>query len=239
MLSGTIVCEQVNQYKLCQVSTSNPIYYYTSSGAYLNGSGATVGSYYTAYIDAYTTTTCLQYLGVVPNVGSESSITLIDGPFVDCSICFPTPTPTPSPTITPTLTRTPTPTPSKTPAQEDIYVFKKCNQDVYVVESANLLNTPFPLGSQSLVNYPIFSVQHKSNLGGIVTDCWQFVGSYGGTITNPPISLVPTGSYSIIWGGPSDFFYVSNSYWLGYCNVTFPTSPYKDCNDCLTRTNTP
>jgi hypothetical protein len=242
MLSGTVVCDQVNQYQLCQVSTSNPIYYYTSSGAYLNGSGATVGSYYTAYIDAYTTTTCLQYLGVVPNVGNESSITLIDGPFVDCSICFPTPTPTPSPTITPTVTRTPTPTPSQTPAQEDIYVFKKCGQDVYVVESANLLNTPFPLGAQSLVNNPIFSVQHKSNLGVIVTDCWQFVGSYGGTITNPPLSLVPTGAYSIIWGGPYDFFYNnlgSPSVWYGLCIVNLPTSPYKDCNDCLARTNTP
>jgi hypothetical protein len=242
MLSGTVVCDQVNQYELCQTSTSNPKYYYTSSGAYLNGSGATVGLYYTAYIDSYSTTTCLKYLGVVPNVGSESSITLIDGPFNDCSICFPTPTPTPSPTITPTITRTPTPTPSMTPAQEDIYVFKKCDQDIYVVESANLLNTPFPLGSQSLVNYPIFSVQHKTNSGGIVTDCWEFVGSYGGTITNPPLSLVPSGSYSTIWGGPYDFFYNnlgSPSVWYGSCIVNFPSTPYSDCNDCLTRTNTP
>jgi hypothetical protein len=197
MLSGTIVCEQVNQYKLCQVSTSNPIYYYTSSGAYLNGSGATVGSYYTAYIDAYTTTTCLQYLGVVPNVGSESSITLIDGPFVDCSICFPTPTPTPSPTITPTITRTPTPTPSSTPKQEDIYVFKSCDKNLYIVQAATIINTIYPTNMSSNPG-SVFQVNYKGTNGSTVTECYIFVGSYGGTLATYPSNLVPAGSNNVI-----------------------------------------
>lgn len=239
MLSGTVVCDQVNQYQLCSSNLSNPVYYYTSSGAYLNGSGATVGSYYTAYIDSYTLITCIKYLGVVPNVGNETSITLIDGPFVDCSICFPTPTPTPSPTITPTLTKTPTPTPTMTPAEVDIYVFESCNKPgLFVVESSNLLNSPFPLVPITIT--PIFSVTYKSNTGLQTTDCWYYRGSYGGILTSPPTYLVPFGSTQITWGGPDDFFYVSNlTAWNGVCNVTFPTPSYEDCNDCINRNDNP
>ena len=237
MLSGTIVCEQVNQYRLCQASTSNPIYYYTSSGAYLNGSGATVGSYYTAYIDAYTTTTCLQYLGVVPNVGSESSITLIDGPFVDCSICFPTPTPTPSPTITPTLTRTPTPTPSKTPPQEDIRIFRSCSpgrtgQYTFIVEPAPISNN-FPATYQSSVGQ-VFQVNYKDvPSNNDVTECFIFVGNYGGTITTVPSSLFNSLGMTgqVVIQTSLDFFTSPYPQGLGSNNI--PNILFNNCTDCL------
>ena len=241
MLSGNIVCKQVNKYQLCQASTSNPVYYYSSSGAYINGSGATVGSYYTAYIDSYSLITCIQYLGVVDNVGSESSISLVGGPYNDCTICFPSPTPTPTITVTPTVTKTPTPTPPPTPPQEDIYVFKNCAKDTYVVESANLNNSPSPFGTSTFVSNQVFSVTYKGLNGLSNIDCWQYVGSYGGNITNPPLSLVPAGSYTIYWSpvNQDDFFYVTNPTWNGVCIVNFPTTPYTDCTDCLSRTNTP
>ncbi len=236
MLSGTVVCDQVNQYQLCQASTSNPIYYYTSSGAYLNGSGATVGSYYTAYVDAYSTITCLRYLGVVPNVGSESSITLIDGPFNDCSICFPTPTPTPSPTITPTVTRTPTPTPSGTPPQEDIRIFRSCSpgrtgQYTFIVEPAPISNN-FPVTYQSNVG-DVFQVNYKdSTSGDDVIECFIFVGNYGGTITTIPPSLFNSLGMSgqVIISTSLDFFTTPYPQGLGSNNI--PNILFSDCTSC-------
>jgi hypothetical protein len=222
MLSGTIVCDQVNKYQLCQTSTSNPIYYYTSSGAYLNGSGATVGSYYTAYVDANSTITCLRYLGVVPNVGSESSITLIAGPYNDCTICFPTPTPTPSPTITPTITRTPTPTPTKTPQQQDFYIFRDCNRQTYIIQPAGI-PTVLPSSISTHLNN-VFQVNYKNN-GNTITECYIYIGFYGGTLSTYPTTLVPAGSNVIL--SQTDYFSQLNLVSPGIPNIWFTS-----CNQC-------
>ena len=246
MLSGTIVCDQVNKYQLCQTSTSNPIYYYTSSGAYLNGSGATVGSYYTAYIDSNTTTTCLQYIGVVPNVGNESSITLINGPFVDCSICFPTPTPTPSPTITPTVTRTPTPTPTPTKSVNNPYqtwhVYTLCDEDaVFIVDGVNPPNNiPPSTGNSQLQPGDVFGATTNILANPVLWRCWRYVGKYDGLLNGNVQGGGPAyGGFTTVNGAyfppvstyNGDYFISSQPTWK---TVGFR---YVNCPDCLSLQN--
>jgi hypothetical protein len=245
MLSGTIVCDQVNKYQLCQTSTSNPIYYYTSSGAYLNGSGATVGLYYTAYIDSNTTTTCLQYIGVVPNVGNESSITLINGPFVDCSICFPTPTPTPSPTITPTVTRTPTPTPTPTKSvnnpNQTWYVYTLCNEDaVFIVDSVNPpTNIPPSPGNSALQPGDVFGATTNILANPVSWRCWRLVGRYYGLSSG----IVdgggpPYGGFTTVSGNyftPVSVY--TGDYFISQPNWKTDSIRYPDCRECLARPN--
>ena len=245
MLSGTIVCDQVNKYQLCQSSTSNPIYYYTSSGAYLNGSGATVGSYYTAYIDAYTTTTCLQYLGVVPNVGNESSITLIGGPFVDCSICFPSPTPTPSPTITPTITRTPTPTPTPTQTKANPFrkwfVYQRCtpvgdNTQVFIVDTVyRPSNVPSPLNVGET-----FGATTNATTNPVIYYCWSYVGSYDGTSTGIVQGGGPLYGGLTVVSGVGIVTPVSSiigDYFISQPNWKTDGSKYSNCTECKGRSN--
>lgn len=230
MLSGTVVCDQVNKYEVCQ--SSPPIYYYTSSGAYINGSGATVNLYYTAYVDINTTITCLKYLGVVPNVGNETSITLVAGPFNDCTICFPSPTPTPTNTLTPTITRTNTPTPSITPPQEDIRIFRSCQpnrfgQYIFIVEPAPI-NNGFPSTYQSAVG-SVFQVNYEDSSKVIRKECFIFVGNYGGTITTIPTMLFNSLGMAgqVIISTSVDYFTS-----LNLVSPFIPNILFNDCTSC-------
>ena len=242
MLSGTVICNEVNMYELCQTSSSTPVYYYSSAGALHNGTGATLDSYYTSYIDASSTTTCLKYLGVVSNVGNESSITLIDGPFSDCTICFPSPTPTKTPTMTPTMTVTitpsptitktpfasPSPTPSLSSSYQTWHVYKLCLNDTYVVDN---VNPPYKVDTSPLNDGDVFGATFNKNNVPIQYNCWTYLGNYIGTISGvvsgggqPYRGLISGGTIPITYSG--DWF-ISNPVWDTEQNIVFP-----DCGDC-------
>jgi hypothetical protein len=190
MLTGIISCDQVNKFELCRQSPNDPVtYFYTSSSSYLpNGDSISANSIYTAYINGSPFVSCVTYIGLVANVGNESTVSLVNGPFNDCTICFPSPTPTPSPTITPTLTKTPTPTPTPTQTKANPfrkwYVYQRCtptldNKEVFVVDTVYPpSNVPSPLNVGEC-----FGATTNITINPIIYYCWSYVGNYIGTST--------------------------------------------------------
>jgi hypothetical protein len=70
----------------------------------------------------------------------------------------------------------------------------------------------------------VFQVNYKNN-GNTITECYIYIGFYGGTLSTYPTTLVPAGSNVIL--SQTDYFSQLNLVSPGIPNIWFTS-----CNQC-------